>query len=197
MCLRRWPRLEPFNDTPRKRAEVCSIIRRRRLARSSGEKRERKGSPLDGLEGGREWLSRRSAMEVRMDYSRFPLLTAEDQTQLAYGDDALIVVSPGNSVTIYHPMAADHIVVTQSKENRLGQFIAAAEEAGVVLVDARKGDLDAFVDHLIDAPLPALGRFADQKIAFNAEGPGWISATAYARSFAVLGARVINADALT
>ena len=128
-----------------------------------------------------------------MDHSRYSLLTEADRDQLAYGADALVVVGPTGSVTIYHPQAAGDTMIVDRKLGRLDDFIAVAETVGVVIIDARSSDFDAFVAHTIAAPLPAIGRFAHQKISFDADGLGWICAADYARSFAVVGARIVNA----
>ena len=129
-----------------------------------------------------------------MDHSRHPLLTDDDHDQLAYGEAALVVVGPTGSVTVYHPQAAGDTMIVDPKLGRLDDFIAVAETVGVVIIDARLCNFDAFVAHTIAAPLPAIGRFAQRKISFEADGLGWISAADYARSFAAVGARIVNAN---
>ena len=130
-----------------------------------------------------------------MDFSAFPTLTDHDREQLAAASDALLIIGPYGAVTCYWPVGYDSQIFSGRKPGRMDEFLAAAEIAGVIIVDARDCGYDAFIAHTINSPLPAIGHFAARKIAFeDPDALGWISAADYARSFASIGARVINAD---
>ena len=131
-----------------------------------------------------------------MDFSAFPTLTDLDREQLSHGSGTLLILSPLGAWSCLWPIGYAHRTSEDRKDGRTDAFLAAAEAAGVIIVDARSCDFDDFIAHMIHSPLPAIGHFAAQKIAFvDPDALGWISAADHARSYAAIGARVINADA--
>ena len=131
-----------------------------------------------------------------MDFSAFPTLTDLDREQLSHGSGTLLILSPLGAWSCSWPVGYEHRTSEDRKDGRGDVFLAAAEAAGVIIVDARSCDFDEFIAHTIYSPLPAIGHFEAPKIAFKApDALGWISAADHARSYAAIGARVINADA--
>ncbi|RFC61830.1 hypothetical protein DYI37_19280 [Fulvimarina endophytica] len=131
-----------------------------------------------------------------MDLSTFPTLSDLDREQLSHGSGTLLILGPLGAWTCLWPVGYAHRVSEDRKDGRSDAFLAAAEAADIIIVDARSCDFDDFIAHTIHSPLPAIGHFAAQKIAFeDPNALGWISAADHARSFEAIGARIINADA--
>lgn len=129
---------------------------------------------------------------MSLDTIHLAQLDERDRQILRQGPDVLVVISQMGTAMVYFATEQGDAVLSGIAGVALHQWHAAAIEAGVVVVDARPCDPDAYLDRMVHGPMVAVGPGKARLIDGTRGALSYLDPQDYARGFAAIGAIVHN-----